>query len=215
MAELGYTWFPKDWATDEKVFDLTLSERGLYRELIDLAMMNDNKTELNLKRFERMFGECLANVEQMLEKLHALNLINVSYGFIRVPSCEKRLKKIRSNRENGKKGGAPKGNKNASKNNPKNNQQNNPRTTQETRQIESKSKSKRESKIKIYKKFAHLSMTFDEFEKLNKTYTKTQIDEVLLNIQNYRQNTKYRSLYLTASNWLKRDAKKSTTKIAV
>ena len=43
MSKLGYTWYPKDWNNSEAVFELTLQQRGLYRELIDLAMLNDNK----------------------------------------------------------------------------------------------------------------------------------------------------------------------------
>ena len=46
MAKLGYTWYPKDWGNSDSVFELSLCERGLYREFIDFAMLNDNKTEL-------------------------------------------------------------------------------------------------------------------------------------------------------------------------
>mgnify|MGYP000521508741 CR=1 FL=1 len=35
MAKLGYTWYPKDWGNSDSVFELSLSERGLYREFID------------------------------------------------------------------------------------------------------------------------------------------------------------------------------------
>jgi hypothetical protein len=46
MSKLGYTWYPKDWGNSDSVFELSLCERGLYREFIDFAMLNDNKTEL-------------------------------------------------------------------------------------------------------------------------------------------------------------------------
>lgn len=55
----------------------------------------------------------------------------------------------------------------------------------------------------IYRKFKHLSLNLDEFEKLKIDYTKEQIDLILDSIENYAQNKKYNSLYLTSLNWLK------------
>jgi hypothetical protein len=66
--------------------------------------------------------------------------------------------------------------------------------------------SEKELKEKIYLSFDHLKITESEFNKLiNANYTKEQIDYVLLKIQNYAKNKNYKSLYLTALDWLKRE----------
>ena len=57
----------------------------------------------------------------------------------------------------------------------------------------------------IYMSFKHLKITKAECIKLNENYTKEQIDTVLDAIQNYKGNSKYVSLYLTAKNWLKKE----------
>tara|TARA_Y100000592_G_scaffold48959_1_gene77493 strand:+ start:107 stop:667 length:561 start_codon:yes stop_codon:yes gene_type:complete len=60
----------------------------------------------------------------------------------------------------------------------------------------------------IYRSFAHLSMSVSEFKKLEEQYTKQQIDNVCDAIQNFQKNTNYKSLYLTAKNWLKKEQTK-------
>ena len=57
----------------------------------------------------------------------------------------------------------------------------------------------------IYMSFKHLKITKAECIKLHENYTKEQIDTVLDAIQNYKGNSKYVSLYLTAKNWLKKE----------
>ena len=57
----------------------------------------------------------------------------------------------------------------------------------------------------IYRKFAHLQINFNDYEKLINEYDKQQVNDILDQIENYKGNTKYKNLYLTAKNWLKRD----------
>ena len=65
----------------------------------------------------------------------------------------------------------------------------------------------------IYRSFAHLSMSMEQFEKLQQEYTKQQIDDTLDAIENFKNNTKYKSLYLTCKNWLKKLPKENEDKL--
>jgi hypothetical protein len=102
MAKLGYTWYPKDWGNSESVFELNLSERGLYRELIDLAMLNDNKTEIKLDVWCRKFAINIDDLKVILNRLAYLNLINIKDENLFIPSCESRLKLVRGGSNGGK-----------------------------------------------------------------------------------------------------------------
>ena len=103
MSKLGYTWYPKDWGNSESVFELNLSERGLYRELIDLAMLNDNKTEIKLEVWSRKFAVNLDDLKSILGKLSILGLTEVKGDLLFIPSCESRLNLVRGGSNGGKK----------------------------------------------------------------------------------------------------------------
>ena len=57
----------------------------------------------------------------------------------------------------------------------------------------------------IYRKFSHLKINLDDYNKLVNEYNEQQVNDILDQIENYKGNTKYKNLYLTAKNWLKRD----------
>ena len=101
MGKLGYQWYPKDWIYSDSVFELNLSERGLYRELIDMAMLNDNKQKYSPKIWCRKFNCELKELQDILTKLMDLNLIEIKDDILFIESCESRLNLSRG----GKKGG--------------------------------------------------------------------------------------------------------------
>lgn len=195
MAKLGYTWYPKDWGNSESVFEMNLSERGLYRELIDLAMLNDNKTEIKLDVWSRKFAISIDDLKSILGRLSILNVIEIKGELLFIPSCESRLQLVR-----GGKNGRPTETslKNLSKGTSKPISEATPKQTKRETKIEKESKDK-------YKSFLHLSISFEDVEKLKSKYTITQIDGVLESIENYSQNKKYSSLYLTAKKWLEKE----------
>ena len=116
MGKLGYTWYPKDWGNSEKVFELTLEQRGLYRELIDMAMLNDNKTVTNYKVWSRKFNCDISNLLDCMQQLAELELIEFitneidedEPSIVFIPSCEPRLNLVRGGKKGGKNKPTPK-----------------------------------------------------------------------------------------------------------
>lgn len=206
MGKLGYTFYPKDWGSSDSVFELTLAERGLYRELIDMAMLNDNKTVLKESVWCRKFNTTKEELNQMLDKFLELNLIQIKGDKVFIPSCENRLKLKRAGQKGGlKKKPIPKQNtKPLSKPNSK------PIPKQNANQSKRESKREKESKSKIEVRKKEFSDTLKPFLE---TYGKDMLNDFYAYwTEPNKSNTKFRqelektwSLKRRLDTWAKRD----------
>ena len=81
-------------------------------------------------------------------------------------------------------------------------------STPPTEQVEVQGEVQEKGEVQVqvvYRKFDHLSLSVDDFEKLKNDYSEAMINNVLDSIQNYKKNTNYKSLYLTAKKWLEKE----------
>lgn len=73
-------------------------------------------------------------------------------------------------------------------------------------QVQVQEKEEVKDELINYRAFGHLCISISEFNKLIlEGFTKEQIDNTLNSVENFKGNKKYKSLYLTALNWLKKN----------
>lgn len=95
----SYRWFSKDWQADERVFELGLSSRGLYREFIDRAYATENAVKVDFRLWSRMFNCTTEQLEEIVSELAEVGLIKIADGLLSVPSINKRLQAIEYGRK--------------------------------------------------------------------------------------------------------------------
>jgi hypothetical protein len=221
MDKLGYTFYPKDFISDPDVMMMTPAQRGIFRDLIDLAYLSDNNIKYSLVQLSKY---CNAEVEDIEE---ILNLKGLKIGeFWTIPSCNKRILKARSSKENGSKGGRP----SKPKQNPTNNPVNNPTKTQVERQrerekekeIESKKEVKKEEPIEKHSLIVWIEKNTPRVQTMKEPISNQQaekivedyklkpeaVKETLLAMNNSNKLKNYISANSTLRNWIRLDEKR-------
>lgn len=70
--------------------------------------------------------------------------------------------------------------------------------------------------IDVYRTFKHLTLNNQEKQKLEEAgYSVAQIDSILDDIENYKNNKNYTSLYLTARKWLAKEIPANSPTISI
>ena len=172
----------------------TLQEKGLF---IDLCALYWNSFE-PVKVDGKLKVRCRypeGDLSDLIGTLSDLDLVSVSEAGITIPFLDKLINERKEFLEKCAKGGKK---SNISKGTPS-------KKKEERRKKSVDSRKKIVEKKNVYRAFAHLCLTVPEYEKIIESgYTKQQIDSILDDIENYKDNRKYTSMNLTVRKWLKR-----------
>tara|TARA_R110002074_G_scaffold240506_3_gene412235 strand:+ start:2460 stop:3071 length:612 start_codon:yes stop_codon:yes gene_type:complete len=179
------TWFkfsPSDWMMG-KISKLPLKIQAEYIRFIctywnKKCIMSEDDAKLEFS-------------DQAWDKLNQYKLLNTDGDYVSILFLDKQMESINDisikRSEAGKKSAEIRAKKNTSL------------TSAEQNPTEKKRKEKN-----IYRSFAHLSINLDDYTKLVDEFGNDNVIETLDSIENYKKNTNYKSLYLTARSWLKK-----------
>lgn len=104
MAQLGFTFYPKDWWTSDSFYALNPFERYIYLELLFMMYDNEGSIKNDKIKVERRLSTTIKDdVWSKITDLMVKDGDQLTHN-----SVNKRLSRAISSRENGKKGGRPK-----------------------------------------------------------------------------------------------------------
>lgn len=103
MAQLGFTFYPKDWWTSDSFYALNPFERYIYLELLFMMYDNEGSIKNDKIKVERRLGTTIKDDVW----LRITDLMVKDGDQLTNKSVNKRLSRAVSSRENGKKGGRP------------------------------------------------------------------------------------------------------------
>ncbi|GGH24820.1 hypothetical protein FAZ19_16150 [Sphingobacterium alkalisoli] len=103
MANLGFTFYPKDWWTSDAFFEFTLVQRYVYLECLFVMYANDGYMKTQKTQVENRLRTQISEEDWKV----VTERFVIENGQFTHQSVNKRLRKATANRENGKKGGRP------------------------------------------------------------------------------------------------------------